>query len=354
MKPFDVCSIPPGYARAAWLCATLGLLAFVAVGCGPRASSRGQAPIAAVSPDDTASRPAPVPRGDARSLPGGVAVVDLSSRFLAFYDSATTGRLDPQARWTLWKRLYGFAAVPPTPFGDSLARRLLDGAWTRYPAVLSKIREGAAGLGVSPESELRRVVELLGCGRQTTVRLIVFVGGFDENAFAFTSRDGIPTVAIPLEAGDAARSIVHELAHAVHRSSGCADIRSGYEQTLAELVISEGLAMRATERLLAGRPATYYIIGAQDWLDSARARRAAILRGIREHLTESQTATVQRFTFGGGTTGLAREAYYAAWEVTGALLRSGMSLQEIATTPGDRVPNLVLRGIDLVVSERAP
>jgi hypothetical protein len=283
-----------------------------------------------------------------------VSVVDLTPRFLAFYDSATAAHLDPDARWALWKRLDGFAAVPPTPFGDSLARRLLDSAWSRYPAALPRIRQGPAGLGISPAAGLRRVIALLGCGRQTKVRLVVFVGGFEENAFAFTSSDGLPTVAVPIEAGDAQRSVLHEFTHAVHRSTGCAAIRSGYDQSLPDLVLSEGVAMRAVEALLPGRPTTYYIDATQSWLDSARAGRAAILRGIRAHMTDSGAATAQRFTFGSGTTGLHREAYYAGWEVIGALQRSGVSLHAIAITPASGVPALVLRGLGLAGAYGAP
>jgi hypothetical protein len=47
-------------------------------------------------------------------------------------------------------------------------------------------------------------------------------------------------------------------------------------------------------------------------------------------------AAVQRFTFGEGTTGLSREAYYAGWEIVGELIRSGMSFHDIATTPPSR------------------
>jgi hypothetical protein len=278
---------------------------------------------------------------------GAVVLDDLSPRFLAFYDSSVAGRLTPDDRWLVWKRAYGFAAVPPTPFGDTLARRLLDSAWRRYPAVLPRIRRGAAALDVAPEAELKRVVALFGCGERTRVRLVVFVGGFEENAFAFTSRT-VPTIAVPLEAGDARRSLLHEFTHAVHRSPGCADIRSGYDQSLSELVISEGLAMRAVEALIPGLPATYYIIADQQWLDTARARRREIMRGIREHVGDRGSATAQRFTFGAGTTGLSREAYYAGWELTGALIRSGMSLHDIAVTPASRLPELILRAIDLL------
>jgi hypothetical protein len=284
------------------------------------------------------SVPQPTPQA------AGVTVTDLSPRFLVFYDSARTTSLDPSARWAMWKRLYGFAAVPPTPFGDSLARRLLDSAWTRYAAALPKIRKGVASLGVDPNVQLHRVVSLLGCGETTRVRLIAFVGGFEDNAFAY-STNGVPTVAIPIEAGDPLKSMIHEFTHAVHRSAGCADFKSGYAQSLGELVISEGVAMRVVQRLVPGRPEYTYVAHAQAWLDTARTRRNAILNGIRDNAADAGAASVQRFTFGEGTTGLSREAYYAGWEIVGELIRSGMSFHDIATTPPSRFVALIGRAV---------
>src|SRR5439155_25554384 len=107
---------------------------------------------------------------------GGVTVVDLTPRFLAFYDSATAQHAEADQRWALWKRLYGVAAVLPTPFGQELARRLLDSAWARYPAALPTIRRGVAVLGVSPDSVLRSVVALFTCGENVRMRLTVLVG----------------------------------------------------------------------------------------------------------------------------------------------------------------------------------
>ena len=270
----------------------------------------------------------------------GVKVTDLSPRFLAFYDSATATTIDAAERWLMWKRLYGFAAIPPTAFGDSLARRLLDDAWPRYPGAIPRIREGVASFGVNPDVQLNRVVSLLGCGQDTRVRLIAFVGAFEDNAFAF-STDGIPTVAIPIEAGDPEKSMIHEFTHAVHRSHSCADFKSGYGQSLGELVISEGVAMRVVQELVPGHPEYYYVAHAQDWLDTARARRNAILDGVRDHTADVGPEAVQRFTFGKGTTGLSREAYYAGWEIVGELLRSGMSFHAIATTPPARFQALI-------------
>ncbi|HLB08752.1 MAG TPA: DUF2268 domain-containing putative Zn-dependent protease, partial [Gemmatimonadaceae bacterium] len=222
------------------------------------------------------------------------------------------------------------------------------------PASLAKIRRGAAGLGFAPDTVFRKVVDLLGCGGDTHVQLIVFVGGFEGNAFAFPGPDGTQTIAIPLEAGDAFGALTHELTHAVHHSRGCANITSGYEMSLPELVISEGLAMRVTERLIPGHPSIYYVGGSQGWLDSANARRTVILNGIRQHASDSGAATAQRFTFGTGTTGLGREGYYAGWLVTGALLDSGLSLHDIAITPSAQLSTLIARGIEWVERARAP
>jgi hypothetical protein len=66
-------------------------------------------------------------------------VVDLTPRFLAFYEAAQAVDTDADVRWRLWQEHYGFAAVPPTPDGQALARRLLDEAWTAYPGVPAQL-----------------------------------------------------------------------------------------------------------------------------------------------------------------------------------------------------------------------
>jgi hypothetical protein len=277
-----------------------------------------------------------------------VEVVDLTPRFLAFYDSATARHADPDLRWELWRRLYHFAAVPPTPFGDSLARQLLDSAWARYPAALPGIRKGASAIDMSPDAAFERVAALLKCGDTVRIRLTVFVGGFEGNAFASGLRDSKYSIALPVEAGNPARSMIHELVHAVHRG-GCAQFRTEYGQSLAELVVTEGLAMRVVERALPGHDAEFYTVAAPGWLAEARRRRAAILNGIEAHLTDSGPAVVHRFTFGEGTTGLSREAYYAAWELVGAMMeRLGMSLHDVAIVPPTEYPALIRRAIDAV------
>jgi hypothetical protein len=259
-----------------------------------------------------------------------VEIVDLTGRFLAFYDSATARAADPDTRWQLWRRLYNFAAVPPTPFGDSLARALLDSAWARYPAAIATIRNGPAGLGISPDSALARVLGLLQCGDSVKLRLTVFVGGFEGNAFAFGVREGRSNIAVPVEAGNPARSLTHEFTHAVQRA-GCAPFRTAYGGSLAELVLTEGLAMRVVQAALPGYDADFYTAAAPGWLVEAQSRREAILAGVRAALDDSGAAVWGRFTFGTGATGLSREAYYAGWETVGEMLREGMSFRQIAT-----------------------
>jgi hypothetical protein len=121
-------------------------------------------------------------------------VVDLTPRFLAFYEAAAGDRAGPER---CWQEGYGFAAVPPTPQGRELARRLLDQAWDRYPEVMDRIRAGAAGLQPAPLPVLERVAALLDCPA-VAVRLVVFVGFLEGNAFGY-GHEGRPTVCIPVE-----------------------------------------------------------------------------------------------------------------------------------------------------------
>lgn len=325
------------------------MLTCAVAACAPHRQTPNGRPTPGTDPRSVASH-----YPDTSAAVSHVTLVDLSKKFLVFFDSASRSPLDRDVRWAMWQRLYGFAARPPGPFGDTLARRLFEGAWDRYPAALPRIRRGADALGFSPDSVLREVGNLLGCGGETRIRLILFVGGFEANAFAFPNADGTQSIAIPLEAGDALGAFVHEATHAVHHSSGCANITSGYAQSLPELVMSEGLAMRVTERLIPGQPSIHYIGGSQAWLDSARQRRMEILNGVQQHISDRGSATAQRFTFGNGTTGLGREGYYAGWVIIESLLDGGISLHQMATTPSSQLAALIGQGILWEQRSRSP
>src|SRR5579872_4614697 len=107
-----------------------------------------------------------------------VQIIDLTPKFLKFYDSATIKNLDPESRYQLWKKIYGFAAVPPGPAGDKMARSLLDNAWPKYPGVMDRIRLGASILNPAPFTILQRVAKVLNADMSQDsikVKLYVFV-----------------------------------------------------------------------------------------------------------------------------------------------------------------------------------
>ena len=77
-------------------------------------------------------------------------VVDRVPKFETFYGDAKG--LGEGARWSLWKKEYGIAAVPPTAQGEALARTQLDAAWPRYAALIPRLKT----LEAAAEKEIGR------------------------------------------------------------------------------------------------------------------------------------------------------------------------------------------------------
>ena len=284
------------------------------------------------------------------SAESSVEVIDLTPRFMKFYDAAVAEKADPERRWQLWQQLDGFAAVPPTPEGKTMARTLLAHAWPEYPKHLDRIRQGAAVLNPSPTGILESVAKLLGCQSAIRVKLVVFVGGLDNNAFAYVDH-GIPAVAIPVESNDKdlQLTITHEFTHAVHTRT--AQLVGSYDQvSIAQLVLMEGLAERVTEKLVPGQtPKVYTNAHDDEWLPDSDAHRVEILKGIRQYLDERGPEAMSKFTFGKGSTGRGREAYYAGWVIVGELERQGMTLDQIAKVPQGAMSSLLSKTIDSLI-----
>jgi len=272
-----------------------------------------------------------------------IEVVDLTPRFLAFYESARNER-DPDARFALWQEHYGFAAVPPGPRGREMARRLLTEAWPKYEANLSIIRRGAAVFGDEPIRTLRKVAQLLNVEDPVRVRLVAYVGAFDNNAFA-ANDEGVPTVSFPVEmpANQRRVTLAHELSHAVHMQT--AGLSGGWERSIAATMIQEGLAMHVAREVAPGRPLADYVEHTPGWWNQVQPKRRFILRALLPVLDKSDSDIVFRFTIGPGPNGLEREAYAAGWWVIEHLRRRGMSLAEIARVPEAKMPQLVRRAI---------
>jgi len=267
-----------------------------------------------------------------------IEVVDLCPQFLDFYQAAVG--TDPTTRWKLWGEMYGFAAVPPTPQGVELAHKMLDAAWPRYAKILPLVRRGAARVEPKPQEVLRKVADLLALHSPYSMQVTVYVGEFDNNAFSFKQGDK-PVVAIPLEMSNERRKLVftHEMTHAVHIET--AGLSGGWERSIAETIFLEGLAMRAVQVLVPGHQEREYVDSDSTWFSAAMAKSREILLSILPELEKSDSATVTRFTYGQGTTGMTREAYAAGWIVIGDLLQQGKKFPELARIRSSDMPAAV-------------
>lgn len=273
---------------------------------------------------------------------GELHVQDLTPKFLAFYAAASAPPVTEAQRWALWRKDYGIAAVPPTPQGLALARKQLDAVWARYGKLLPTIghREHAAERDAT--EMLPRVKALLGAsGQKTPVGLVLFVGQFDGNEFTVPPRapgDG-PTVVMPIETPNIRYALTQELIHAVQIDVD--GLRNGFNAPLGETVLTVGLAMRGTERILPGASISLYTWRSAQWLRRCRKDSGPILRGIRPFLTKADPDTTTRFTYGTGSTGLQSEAYCAGWILVGDLLDEGYTLPALAKMPESEMPGFV-------------
>jgi hypothetical protein len=296
-----------------------------------------------------AAEQAPSAKYEVAEGPLTLKVVDLSPRFLDFW-AAAKDEADADKRFALWKDRYGFAAAPPGPRFDGVARSLLDGAWDRYPGAIGLIRAGARGMQPDPMSVLKGVARVLQPPRPLTVQVTAYVGGFEENAFTY--RGQYPTVAVPLEMDPVARRTVfaHEMTHAVHLET--ARLEGGWERTIGLSVIQEGLAMHVAREVFPGLPLRSYVGGTPGWWSKAEAGREAVLRGVLPALEAKDGETVFKYTMGEGTTGLNREVYIAGWFVVGELRRRGMSLAQIARVSEPETPALARGAILTLLGEK--
>jgi len=232
------------------------------------------APLAAVAlcASPAAAEKAPAHKATLTDGALTVDIVDLSPRFLAWYAAAKDAP-DADTRFKLWKALYDFAAVPPTPQGDAIARRLVDGAWPRYAQALAPATAGADGMQPKPMAILHKVADTLGLKAPGHIQLITYVGGFEDNAFSY--RGELPTVAVPLESDPEVRKLIlaHEGAHAVHMIVG--GLSGGWERSVAATMLQEGVAMHATREVFPGLPTAIYVTHDAAWLNARSWRTCA-------------------------------------------------------------------------------
>lgn len=264
-------------------------------------------------------------------MPARLRIYDLAPKFLAFYERAQG--TDPETRWALWQDLYNYAAVPPTPEGKQMARRLLDDSFGRYPEVLDRIRAGAAGFQPPLEPLLEATCRQLEFDGDLEIHCTLYVGNLEMNAWAATV-GGKAYVNFPLEwpMTTAPWVIPHEFTHVLH-SKLCND-PGGWLRSIGFTMMQEGLAIWASRFVVPGLPESPYISREEpDWLERCRAKEQAILTGIRPYVAEATNEALMRFLMGSGSTGETREAYYVGYRVVAQLIAEGRTLAELARIP---------------------
>lgn len=245
-------------------------------------------------------------------------------RFQAFYAAATKAPLTEAARWDLWRKDDGIAAVPPGKAGDGMARKLVDAAWSRYAALeprLPTLTKTAAATARALFAEDNALLETQ--SDRIDTRVLLYVGQFDNNAFTVPPMDSKPaTVVMPVENVNLRIALAHELTHSIHMQ--LAHVKNSFGGPIGETMLLEGLAMRTAQRAVPGLPDAAYteMPGDSGWMRGCVAKKAAI---------------AMKYTFGDGNTGMHREAYCAAWFVVGRMLGSGKSLADLARIPEDRM-----------------
>jgi Predicted Zn-dependent protease (DUF2268) len=270
-------------------------------------------------------------------------------RFEAFYADATSGAMDSNSRFSLWQKEDGLAAVPPGAAGDAMARRLVDAAWDKYPALMPRLPTLNAEAVRAARDLFARDNELLETGTETIrARLVLYVGQFDDNAYTMPAmNDKPPTVLMPVESPILRLLLAHELTHAIHLQ--LAGIRNSFGAPVGETMFMEGLAMHTAQRAVPRLPDAAYTEMPDDkeWFARCSAHKDAVLKGIYSDLDKSGSDIAMKYTFGRGNTGMSREAYCAAWFAMGKLLNSGKTLAELARVPEDKMVATIRAAMDL-------
>ncbi|CAM3574934.1 hypothetical protein [Deinococcus frigens] len=275
-------------------------------------------------------------------------LLDLTPRFRTFY--ALAQGVAPDRRWGLWQQHYGFAAVPPVPEGQAMARKLLGDAWDRY-AGLPHALEAEAHRLLGQDEAAAPPLELLLGAPVPPHRLVAYVGGFEDNAFAFS--DPQPTLCLPVEmaATKAGVILTHELTHLVHHTfSGSL---GSWTRALGATIVQEGLAMRATTVLHPDAPLVWRV-GERAWLDACQNIRTELIEDALASLEDSDDATLLRFIRPHPQFHLERTAYALGWWLVEDWLKQGRTLAALARVPEAELPGVVRTWMTYTAQRKNP
>jgi hypothetical protein len=273
-------------------------------------------------------------------------VLDIDNRvgkFETFYAHATAKPLDADARFKLWQTEDGLAAVPPGPDGDAMARKLLDDAWSQYPALVPKLGALEKNAEATAREMFAKDNDILGTANDPVhTRLILYAGQFDNNAFTVPPMNGKPAaILMPVENINLKIALAHELTHSIQLQ--LVPVKNSFGAPVGETMFLEGLAMRTSQRAVPGLPDSAYtsMPNEPDWMPNCVKKKDAVLKDIVADLDKSGREIAMKYTFGQGNNGMQREAYCAAWFVMGKLIASGKTLPELARTPEDQMVGVI-------------
>src|SRR5690625_281127 len=271
-----------------------------------------------------------------------IEIINLVPKFQNFFELANDEWIDESERWQLWKEHYNFAAFPPGY--DEQVRKQLSQTWKKYQANIDQIKNWKPD-NVKLERIFSDVKDLLGCKKEIPFVIIFFVGAFDNSAFTAPYNEDKSMLCLPVEKPLSDIVVAHELTHIVHAEM--ASLKLSWERPVAELVLQEGLALHASKHIVPGeKEEAYFELRAeQGWLQSCRKDKTEILNGIIPYLSDSKGETVEKFTFGTGTVGHKREAYYVGWEFVDAELKKGVSFEQLASIKQKDIPTYVKENI---------
>ena len=259
-------------------------------------------------------------------------LLDLTPKFRTFF--ALAEHADPETRWQLWQQHYAFAAVPPTPGGQGIARRLLDAAWEKYAELPTDLRPEVTRLQRQAQ-EAEQVLEELFETATPDYRLVTYVGGFEGNAFVAGTSLCMP---VEMPADWAGRVLTHELTHLFHHELCGSD--GGWQRSVAALIVQEGLATRTTAALHPTSPLQDHL-GTVDWLRQCEDVRSGLWGDALSRLDASDDAALLRFLLPHPEFAAERTAYALGWWLVGDWLAQGHTLTELARVPEADLPALV-------------
>lgn len=144
---------------------------------------------------------------------------------------------------------------------------------------------------------------------------------------------------LPIETEVTDIILFHELTHIVHKKT--AGLENFWERPVGTLILEEVLATRISKYFIPKKRDEEYIEYSEGWLAHCKNNTYEIIKGVLSYLNDSSPESIMKFTFGDGTAGFEREAYYTGWVLVEALLDKGVSFEDMASVPKEQMPQYV-------------